>query len=140
MAQTIDLTPTWLQVLPILLEVFKHGESTEGRKTAMTELRRIAEIADEYVKLEKSGILNDNILHIAQIQGQYLSSKLICYLRKGSTFKDTDKDLNEFIVPMSVVNDAIVYFSRWKDKNVYNHISNIYEKYKNCSYLHVTFI
>jgi hypothetical protein len=44
----IDATPTWAAVLPILLEGFAHGHS-EGRVAALSELRRLAAVADGFI-------------------------------------------------------------------------------------------
>jgi len=49
--KTIDLTPTWSNVLPVLLTVLESG-SREGKQTAKIELSRMAEIADKYVALK----------------------------------------------------------------------------------------
>lgn len=48
--ETIDITPTWESVLHSLLAVIENGNS-EGRKTAIEELKRMAKIADGYVEL-----------------------------------------------------------------------------------------
>lgn len=44
--ETIDMTPTWAELMPILVEVAANGATVEGRKQAMTELKRLASIAD----------------------------------------------------------------------------------------------
>lgn len=44
---TIDLTPTWQGVLPILLAALENG-TDEGNKIAREELRRMAEAADRF--------------------------------------------------------------------------------------------
>lgn len=44
----IDMTPTWLGILPLLLAALENG-TAEGRNAAMTELRRMAQLADRYV-------------------------------------------------------------------------------------------
>ena len=50
--KTIDITPTWEAVLPLLLAAFEDG-TPEGRRMAREELRRMASIADLAAKLEK---------------------------------------------------------------------------------------
>ncbi len=45
---TIDLTPTWSGVLPVLLAALTEG-TEEGRRLAKIELARMARIADECV-------------------------------------------------------------------------------------------
>ena len=41
---TIDLTPTWVEILPTLLTIYEHGDA-EGRKFVVEELRRpLAEV------------------------------------------------------------------------------------------------
>jgi len=42
---TIDLTPTWQGVLPILIGALEDG-TNEGKKLAREELRRMAKAAD----------------------------------------------------------------------------------------------
>ena len=44
-AETIDLTPTWAQILPALLAVVQDG-TPEGQRAAVTELQRMAQAAD----------------------------------------------------------------------------------------------
>lgn len=51
--ETIDLTPTWAAVLPILLTAVEDG-TFEGRKIAREELARMAGLADKYVELMKA--------------------------------------------------------------------------------------
>lgn len=48
--ESIDITPTWTAVLPILVEVAANGETPEGRDAAWTELRRLAAIADAVIE------------------------------------------------------------------------------------------
>lgn len=44
--QFIDMTPTWRGLLPVLVEVAANGTSTQARKDAMSELFRLADMAD----------------------------------------------------------------------------------------------
>ncbi|HVK79908.1 MAG TPA: hypothetical protein VM915_04785 [Verrucomicrobiae bacterium] len=44
---TIDITPTWADLLPALLAVIESGKF-EGRKMAEQELRSMAEAADKW--------------------------------------------------------------------------------------------
>jgi hypothetical protein len=44
--ETIDLTPTWSEILTALLAVIVNGETFEARNTAHAELRRMARLAD----------------------------------------------------------------------------------------------
>jgi hypothetical protein len=43
---TLDITPTWHGIMPLLTEVALNGTSPEGRDTARAELTRLAKIAD----------------------------------------------------------------------------------------------
>jgi hypothetical protein len=52
---TIDLTPSWEQILPALLMLYVNSETTAGRTAAMEELRRMARLADEHVAASKAG-------------------------------------------------------------------------------------
>lgn len=47
-SQTIDLTPKWKDILPILL-----AGAERKLKVSLDELYRMAELADEYVELIK---------------------------------------------------------------------------------------
>ena len=46
--KTINITPTWEAILPALLAVIENG-NFEGRKVALEELTRMAQLADLYV-------------------------------------------------------------------------------------------
>lgn len=46
-ARTIELTPKWQDVMPILVEAAANGATVEGRKAAWSELMRLAKIADD---------------------------------------------------------------------------------------------
>lgn len=48
--ETVDLTPTWREVLPALLAIFESGD----RRTAIDELTKMAGAADRYVALVKA--------------------------------------------------------------------------------------
>lgn len=52
-AGTVDLTPTWSEILPTLLTVYRDA-SPVGQGAALTELRRMAVLADLYVASQKS--------------------------------------------------------------------------------------
>ena len=52
-AATIDVTPTWQAVLPILFAALEDG-TDEGKKIAREELRRMAQAADRYNELSKA--------------------------------------------------------------------------------------
>jgi hypothetical protein len=52
--ETIELTPTWQGVLPILLAALEDG-TKEGKRIAREELRRMAEAADKFNELNKKG-------------------------------------------------------------------------------------
>lgn len=45
--RTVDLTPTWRGILPLILTAIEHG-SHEGRQIALDELNRMADAADAY--------------------------------------------------------------------------------------------
>ena len=46
---TIDLTPTWEEILPALIRLFVDGTTLEARQTAYEELTRMARLADKQV-------------------------------------------------------------------------------------------
>jgi len=45
MAHKIDVTPTWSEVLPLMLEVVRHGEY-DATKRIVQQFERMAETAD----------------------------------------------------------------------------------------------
>lgn len=47
--ESIDMTPTWLGILPALIAIVEDGETVEAHKTAEEELRRMAGLADAHV-------------------------------------------------------------------------------------------
>lgn len=50
--QTIDITPTWINMLPLLIE-FVSSDNPEVYGPAKAELIRMAKIADKYVEHSK---------------------------------------------------------------------------------------
>jgi hypothetical protein len=52
---TIDVTPTWKGILPLLLAAIENG-TAKGRASAMTELNRMADLADKYTSMVKNPI------------------------------------------------------------------------------------
>lgn len=48
----IDMTPTWVGVLPILMAALEDA-TPEGKEIARQELYRMADLADRYVELGK---------------------------------------------------------------------------------------
>lgn len=51
-AEYIDITPTWSQILPALCVVLKNG-NPKGYKIAWIELEKMAKLADLYVADQK---------------------------------------------------------------------------------------
>lgn len=50
LAGFIDMKPKWLDILPMMLEVFTGGNAS-GRQIAREELERMAKLADAHVAL-----------------------------------------------------------------------------------------
>lgn len=50
----IDITPTCRHVLPILVEAATNGDTSEGQRTAMADLIRMADLADAAVAARKA--------------------------------------------------------------------------------------
>ena len=46
----IDLTPTWEQITPVMIQVIRCSTDAKSRKTVEDELLRMAKLADLYVK------------------------------------------------------------------------------------------
>jgi hypothetical protein len=44
--ETVNITPTWEGILPVLLTLAIEGDTGEARETARQELRRMAKLAD----------------------------------------------------------------------------------------------
>ena len=53
--QTVDLTPTWQGILPVLLTLLQ-SDNPQSRAIAESELRRMAGLADGYVEIQKAGL------------------------------------------------------------------------------------
>jgi hypothetical protein len=51
--KTIDMTPTWQDILPLLLAAYEDG-TPKGRAIASEELIRMAQSADAYVAMQKA--------------------------------------------------------------------------------------
>jgi hypothetical protein len=43
---TIDLTPTWASLVPVLMHIAKHSESPSGLRDVTDELTKMARAAD----------------------------------------------------------------------------------------------
>lgn len=50
--KTIDVTPTWSAILPMLIMVLQDG-TPQGQAEATAELRRMAQLADRYVAAQQ---------------------------------------------------------------------------------------
>jgi hypothetical protein len=51
--ETIDMTPTWAGLLPVLIHLSVNGTTIESRAMATSELARMANLADLYVTSQK---------------------------------------------------------------------------------------
>ena len=54
--KTIDLTPTWRQILPAVIVML---ENPKTKRDALDELTRMAGAADRYVELWNSGRIKE---------------------------------------------------------------------------------
>lgn len=52
--ETINVTPTWRGILPLLLTGYADG-TPKGRAIAFAELQRMADLADRYADEHKEG-------------------------------------------------------------------------------------
>ena len=52
-AQFIDLTPTWVGLVPLLVTLIENGDA-QGRRTAIEEMTRMAAAADRLVESTRS--------------------------------------------------------------------------------------
>jgi hypothetical protein len=64
MTETIDLTPTWLGVLPALLAAYENG-TWRGKTIALEELTRMAKLADKYAAIGKADFEAEKALKMA---------------------------------------------------------------------------
>ncbi len=46
---SIDLTPMWTSILPVLVEILAHPPTPEAKEIALSEIRNMARVADLYV-------------------------------------------------------------------------------------------
>lgn len=46
--KSIDITPTWISLVDVLVEVAGHAKTDEARTFARDELRRMARLADRF--------------------------------------------------------------------------------------------
>ena len=53
MPEYIDVTPTWLAVLPVLVEIAANAKTPGARRDAMEQLERMASAADHAVAQSK---------------------------------------------------------------------------------------
>jgi hypothetical protein len=51
--KTIDMTPTWKGLLPVLMHLVENATTSESRAMATSELARMANLADLYVTSQK---------------------------------------------------------------------------------------
>lgn len=61
-AGTVDMTPTWVALLPVLIEVSMNGATAQGRTDAAKELARMAKLADS---------LGDALKHLRAMIGAH---------------------------------------------------------------------
>ena len=54
-SKTVDVTPTWQGILPVLLTLLQ-SDNLQTRQIAESELRRMAGLADGYVEIQKAGL------------------------------------------------------------------------------------
>ena len=50
---TIDMTPTWTEALPMLFALMEKGTTKEAREIAKEEIARMAKAADAYIETKK---------------------------------------------------------------------------------------
>jgi hypothetical protein len=56
--ETLDLTPSWVAVLSMMLAVLDNKKaSAEGRKGALDTLKQMAQVADQTLNLHKKGLV-----------------------------------------------------------------------------------
>lgn len=60
--KTIDATPTWEAIMPILLTVLEGNATPTAKDVAREEIMRCAQIADEYIASTKGDIAKREII------------------------------------------------------------------------------
>lgn len=53
--ETVDATPDWLGILPVLLAIIERGPENPAYRAAKAELVQMADLADRYVAAAKEG-------------------------------------------------------------------------------------
>ena len=84
--QTIDITPTWQGLLPLLVEVAANGDSAAGRKSAMDELMRLAKTVDESNTANKLPSLDAARAEHAELLELLSQATYYMTLDKGSAY------------------------------------------------------
>ena len=49
--KTIDITPTWQSLAPVMIDIIKTSPTPESTKIAEEELLKMARVADKYVEI-----------------------------------------------------------------------------------------
>ena len=49
--KTIDITPTWLGLAPVMIDIIKNSPTPESTKIAEEELLKMARVADKYIEI-----------------------------------------------------------------------------------------
>lgn len=69
-AETIDMTPTWVGVLRIYLEVYHNGTTAESKQTALKELTKMANAADQFNEVLKDAKIMESFIYDLTTVGQ----------------------------------------------------------------------
>lgn len=92
--RTIDATPTWAGLMPVLIAVIENG-TTEGRDNAIAEIMQLAEAADTYIAADKAraaqiGQKYQAIIWTKDREGQPVTVQLV---------EGTAQDVAAYILP-----------------------------------------
>ncbi len=49
--KTIDITPTWQSLAPVMIDIIKTSPTPESTKIAEEELLKMARVADKYIEV-----------------------------------------------------------------------------------------
>lgn len=119
--KTIDITPKWVDVLPLYLEVLQNPNSSEkGRKAAISEIQRMAELSDFWVEHLKSTKKGPIEIDSSRKFFQYLNQVIDMVQEmesKGIKVKNTPALVYEFQIMGHSVHFSLGYNKRL-EKNV----------------------
>lgn len=75
-AGTIDLTPTWAQMLPTMLAVITGSDNLASVNNMTDELRKMAMLADERNAMIEQGFPPEAVRNLSDLEAHYIATAL----------------------------------------------------------------